>query len=324
MNKEELYTTIKEVTTPIKCYKGFDSKLQCRGFQYEIGKEYELPKGEMPMVCGNGFHACPNPADLFLFYAPNNGNRFCEVELSGYIDDNERNKLAASKIKIIRELPFNELAEAHRKYVEEHTDEEEKEYDTSNFSTVSNTRTQSIASNMGIRSIACNSGWKSSVSNTGIFSIACNTGFQSSVTNIGFRSNSSNTGDFSCATNTGERSIASNTGDFSSASNMGIRSIASNTGNRSIASNMGDESIASNTGDYSCAEVSGKASFAAVFGINCRVRGAIGCGLFLTERGEWDGEKYPIKNVLAVIVDGEKVKANTWYKLVDGKLTECE
>ena len=44
--------------------------------------------------------------------------------------------------------------------------------------------------------------------------------------------------------------------------------------------------------------------------------------MFLTERGEWDGETYPILNVLAVIVDGEKVKEGTWYKLVGGELTE--
>jgi hypothetical protein len=69
--------------------------------------------------------------------------------------------------------------------------------------------------------------------------------------------------------------------------------------------------------------VSGKSSVAAVFGRDGKVRGAKGCALFLTERGEWNGKTYPIINVLAVIVDSEKVKEGTWYKLVGGKLTEA-
>ena len=117
---------------------------------------------------------------------------------------------------------------------------------------------------------------------------------------------------------------SSNTGNRSSASNTGNYSSASNTGDQSSASNTGDQSSASNTGDYSSAEVSGKDSIAAVYGKDSKVRGSIGCALFLTERGEWNGETYPIVSVKAVIVDGEIVKAGTWYKLENGKLVECE
>ena len=31
---------------------------------------------------------------------------------------------------------------------------------------------------------------------------------------------------------------------------------------------------------------------------------------------------YDIKNLNAVVVDGEKIKPDTWYKLVDGELVE--
>ena len=87
-------------------------------------------------------------------------------------------------------------------------------------------------------------------------------------------------------------------------------------------SNTGDHSLASNTGDYSSAEVSGKDSIAAVFGRDSKARGSIGCALFLTERGEWNGETFPILHVKAVIVDGKDIKADTWYKLVNGEIVE--
>lgn len=37
----------------MKAYKGFDKDLKCRGFQYEIGKEYEEKEAE---ACEKGFH----------------------------------------------------------------------------------------------------------------------------------------------------------------------------------------------------------------------------------------------------------------------------
>ena len=52
--------------------------------------------------------------------------------------------------------------------------------------------------------------------------------------------------------------------------------------------------------------------------------GALGCAIFAVERGDWNGRTYPIINVAAAIVDGEKIKANTFYKLVNGEFCEVE
>ena len=93
----------------IKSYKGFDKDLKCRGFQYEIGKEYEEPEAD---VCRAGFHACERPLDAFNHYCPVN-SRFCEVEQSGELSrDTDDSKVASTKIKIGAEIGIPGLVKA--------------------------------------------------------------------------------------------------------------------------------------------------------------------------------------------------------------------
>src|SRR5574344_296592 len=98
-------------------YKGFNKDLTCRGFQYEIGKEYEE---EEVSVCSSGFHACENPFDVLGFYGDVLNNRFCKVEQSGTIkkDDNKR---VSSKIKVVAEIGFAGLFKAGVEWIKEIT-----------------------------------------------------------------------------------------------------------------------------------------------------------------------------------------------------------
>ena len=100
----------------IKAYKAFDKDLSCRGFKYEVGKEYE-ETGDIK-ACEKGFHACPYPLDVFGYYAPA-GSRFCEVEQNGKIDDSESDKVCSSKIRIGAELDIRGLVKAAISYVKE-------------------------------------------------------------------------------------------------------------------------------------------------------------------------------------------------------------
>lgn len=100
----------------IKAYKAFDKDLSCRGFKYEVGKEYE--ETGYIKACEKGFHACPYPLDVFGYYAPA-GSRFCEVEQSGKIDDSESDKVCSSKIRIGAELDIRGLVKAAVSFVKE-------------------------------------------------------------------------------------------------------------------------------------------------------------------------------------------------------------
>ena len=81
----------------INAYKVFNPDMTCRGFQYEVGKEYEA-KGDI-IICENGFHACEKLADCFNYYSFDPSNKIAEVVLSGTIIK-ENDKLCAQKIKI--------------------------------------------------------------------------------------------------------------------------------------------------------------------------------------------------------------------------------
>ena len=149
------------------------------------------------------------------------------------------------------------------------------------------------------------------------------TGNYSAATNTGYRSAATNTGNYSAATNTGYRSAATNTGNCSAATNTGNYSAATNTGYRSAATNTGNYSAATNTGDCSAATVDGKESIAIVTGVDSNASGALGCWLVLTDRGGWNGDTFPIKEVRAVKVDGETIKPGVFYKLENGEVVEA-
>ena len=87
----------------MKGYKAFNKDLTCKGFQYEIGKEYDL--GKEPVVCERGFHFCKNLSDCYQFYGMNEDTRICVIEASGTIlTDTDGVKYVTNKIKIVREV----------------------------------------------------------------------------------------------------------------------------------------------------------------------------------------------------------------------------
>lgn len=91
----------------ITSYKGFDKNMKCRGFQYEVGKEYEMD-GEIK-CCNRGFHACKSPLEVWDYYDILN-SRYAEVEQSGKIDAEENTtKVCSSRIKIKAELKLADI-----------------------------------------------------------------------------------------------------------------------------------------------------------------------------------------------------------------------
>ena len=300
-------------------YKGTDKDMKCRDFQFELGKEYVEEEAKL---CNKGFHGCEYPLDVFAHYAPAD-SRFFVADLDGVTDEEEEgdSKRAGTKIKLRAEIGIAGIVKAAVEYIKEKAESSKNQ--TGDRSAATNTGNYSAATNTGYCSAATNTGDCSAATNTGNYSAATNTGDCSAATNTGNWSAATNTGNDSAATNTGNYSAATNTGCCSAATNTGNRSAATNTGNRSAATNTGNYSAATNTGDCSAATVDGKESIAIVTGVDSKASGAIGCWLVLTDRGGWNGDTFPIKEVRAVKVDGEIIKPGVFYKLENGEVVEA-
>ena len=320
----------------IRGFKGFDKDLKCRGFQYKVGKTYDLKREAE--CCKIGFHFCENPLEVFYYYTPNN-SRFCQVEGGGSVDTSKvDSKVATSHIHISLEIGINGLIDAGLKYilnkVELNHNKAQKTREksvasttrdqsavicTGSYSSATSTGNYSAAINSGHQSLATSTGKYSVSTNSGAQSVAANTGNYSASTNNGYHSAAINVGDCSVATNTSRYSVSANTGFYSVAINSGNDSLATNTGYKSSATSSGKQSTAISTGAHSLATVQGNESIAVVTGKDSMACGTLGSWIVLTERGDFDGEINPIKEVKAFKVDGVNIKENTPYKLVDGQ-----
>lgn len=241
---------MEEEKKKIKGYKGFNSDLTCRDFQYEVGEEYHCEKA---VACVEGFHFCENLNDVFYFYPPSTSkgpNRYCIVIGRGeFSTDNDR-KIACTDIKIVSEItPFNFNSEAVHKYVNS------KEEIKMPLNYVVNSQDQTVASAYLSRSVC---------TNYGMLSVAAGIRPYSSISTNGMCSVSVCTGHASLVTASGEHSVAASTDERSASYTKNVFSTAVAAGHGSSAITEGTFSVASCTGLSSAhATAKGSSSIAA-------------------------------------------------------------
>ena len=149
-------------------------------------------------------------------------------------------------------------------------------------------------------------------------------GFDDAIKRANAEKKNHATGYQGAASTTGYQGAASATGYQGAASATGDQGAASTTGYQGAASTTGDHGAASTTGDQGAASATGKAGVALAAGLECKAMGALGCAICCVERDEWNGKTYPIVAVKAAIVDGENIRADTWYQLKNGEFVEVE
>ena len=129
------------------------------------------------------------------------------------------------------------------------------------------------------------------------------------------------TGGQGAANATGDQGAASATGERGAASATGYQGVASATGYLGAANATGNRGVASAAGYQGAASAEGEESVAMAVGISSRAKGSLGCWIVLAEWVERDNHWHR-KDVQCTFVDGVTIKADTWYRLVDGEFVE--
>ena len=269
----------------IKGYKGFNKGLICRDKQYAENTVFN---------CERGMHFCENPLNVlkdYPLYASEikSFSEYAEVEAPENVTESKGDKSVTKQLKIGSKISFDELIKAGVEF---------------NLSKEKFDKEKSVAT-----------GKYSGASAVGRYSGASATGDYSGASAVGRYSGASATGDYSGASATGRRSGAMVVGDYSGAMVTGDCSGASATGRRSGAMVVGDNSQAMCKNN----------SVAVAIGRNSMAKGEIGCYIVLTEvKWDFETDTNKIIDCKCFKVDGEIIKADTFYKLVDGKPVEVE
>ena len=305
----------------MKAFKGFNKDLTCRGYQYEEGKEFHTERAE---CCDTGFHACEYPLDCFGYYDPAH-SVYHEVELSGEMDrSGDNTKVCATDIKIGARLSIAGLVKMAIDFTMSKVNKEAGSDERHGFA--------SATGNCGASSATGDYGASSATGNCGASSATGNCGASSATGNYGASSATGNYGASSATGNCGASSATGNCGASSATGNYGASSATGNYGASSATGNCGASSA---TGYKGASSVSDPTGVAVAWGHEARAKGCKGAHLILSDWrfiGEkyWDGsykdmynkDNWELTGAKMVVVDGEKIKEDTYYRCIEGEIVE--
>ena len=286
----------------IKSYKGFDKDLCCCGFQYEVGKEYEI-EGEIE-CCRRGFHACESPLEVFDHYDMLT-SRFCEVEQSGEIDrgdEVESTKVCSSKIKVKAELKLADLINIGVEWLKKVTLRNKiKDADinsSGNYAKIGSSGNYAKIGSSGNSAQIGSSGNSAQIGSSGVSA------------KIGSSGNSAKIG---------------SSGDYAKIGSSGNSAQIGSSGNSAQIGSSGNYAKIGSSGNFAKIGSSGEDSVIMCAGLGSVVKAKVGSWITLAE---WEYNKDKGRRVPTCVktefVDGERIKGDTWYKLEDGEFKEVE
>lgn len=305
----------------IKSYKGFDKNLCCRGFQYEVGKEYEI-EGRIK-CCERGFHACENPFEVFYYYDMLH-SRFCEVEQSGELNkgtNTDITKVCSSKIKIVTELKLADMIRLGIEWIKDITST--KNVDISNHKNDNGKDYAHIGSRVWCANIG-SSGFSAQIGSSVGCARICSSGNSALIGSSGNSDQIGSSGDYAMIGSSGNDARIGASGGSAHIGSIGSCAQIASSGDHAQIGSSGNYARIGSSGDYASIDSSGEDSVICCAGNGSVVRAKIGSWITLAE---WiyskDKDRMVPVCVKTEYVDGERIKADTWYYLKNGKFVEA-
>jgi len=322
----------------IKSYKGFDKDMQCRGFQYEVGKEYNMNGGIK--CCNRGFHACKSPLEVWDYYDMLK-SRFAEVEQSGKIDEEEKStKVCSSHIKIKAELKLADIINIGVEwlkditspskvktggYLNDNGDKEKQIGSSGDYAQIGSSGDYAQIGSSGYSAKIGSSGCCAKIGSSGDYAQIGSSGDYAQIGSSGY---SAKIGSSGCCAKIGSSGDYAQIGSSGYSAQIGSSGCCAQIGSSGDYAQIGSSGYSAKIGSsgYSAKiDSTGEDSVIMCVGNNSKAKAKIGSWITLAE-WEWSDEKN--RNVPVCVkteyVDGESIKADTWYLLKDGKFVEVD
>ena len=320
----------------ITSYKGFDKNMKCRGFQYEVGKEYEMD-GEIK-CCNRGFHACKSPMEVWDYYDMLN-SRYAEVEQSGKIDKEDNStKFCSSKIKISAELKLADIIKLGVEWIKDVTSpskvkatgklEDNSGYyakiGSSGYSAQigSSGYSAQIGSSGNYAKIG-SSGYSAQIGSSGDSAQIGSSGYYAQIGSSGDSAQIGSSGYSAKIGSSGYSAQIGSSGNYAKIGSSGDSAKIGSSGYSAQIGSSGDSAKIGSSGNSAQINSTGEDSVIMCAGNSSKAKAKVGSWITLAE-WEWsDEKKYDVPVcVKTEYVDGENIKADTWYQLRNGKFVE--
>ena len=301
----------------MKGYKGFEPGLICRGKQYAENTVFEEEEAE---ICSCGMHFCENPFDVLDYYGFTNDNgdfnEFAEVEALDEVKTDNNRKFCTKKLKIGAKLSISKFINACVDFAIEKTstciaDNKISSGDSAQIGSSGNFAQIGSSGNFAQIGSSGNSAKIGSSGNS------AKIGSSGNFAQIGSSGNSAQIG------SSGNSAQIGSSGDFAQIGSSGDSAQIGSSGNSAKIGSSGDFAQIGSSGDSAQIGSSGKDCVICCAGHNSAVKAKKGSWITLAE---WEyskeKERYIPKCVKTEFVDGERIKEDTLYKLIDGEFVE--